>query len=80
MCPAILHLFTMLLLQEVNLHNNRLTRFRLASSLLQMTSLILSGNELSIAEDFSNLVSGVSSVLNEHFIFVISSLTWSFLI
>lgn len=43
-------------IQEVNICNNRLTRFRLASSLPLMTSLVLSGNELSIAEDFSNLV------------------------
>ena len=47
---------TMSTLQEVNICDNRLTRFRLASGLPQLTHLILSGNELSIAEDFGNLV------------------------
>ena len=61
------HSMHQLLLQEINLHNHRLTRFRLASSLLQMTSLNLSGNELSIAEDFANLVCETSHFHNIRF-------------
>lgn len=44
-------------IEEVILYNNRLTRFRLATSLPQLTRLVLSGNELYVAEDFGNLPS-----------------------
>ena len=50
----------------MNICNNRLTRFRLASLLPQMTSLVLSGNELSIAEDFSNLVISIIGVTSHY--------------
>ena len=47
---------TFLLWQELLLHNHRLTRFRLSSSLPHLHKLVLSFNELTTAEDFNNMV------------------------
>lgn len=57
--PSKLFILALLLLkcQEIHIYDNRLTRFRLTPSLSQLTRLVLSGNELSVAEDFVNLVS-----------------------
>ena len=46
-----------LLPQKLCLHDNHLVRFRLASSLRQLTKLLLSFNELTSAEDIQHLVS-----------------------
>ena len=45
-----------LISQELFLHNHHLSRFRLASSLPQLHKLVLSFNELTTADDFSNMV------------------------
>ena len=49
--------------QEINICDNRLTRFRLAPSLPQMTQLVLGGNELTVAEDFANLASSTGCIV-----------------
>ena len=46
--------------QELCLHDNHLTRFRLASSLPQLVKLLLSFNDLTSVEDIQHLVGVVT--------------------
>ena len=50
--------FSLLPPQKLCLHDNHLARFHLASSLRQLTRLLLSFNELTSAEDIQHLVCG----------------------
>lgn len=57
-CTYVCCEFSLLLPQKLCLHDNHLARFHLASSLRQLTKLLLSFNELTSAEDIQHLVRG----------------------